>query len=117
VGGAILRRSAGFPRAAEEFCMLTLTAPAVEAIRTLTTAPGVAEKSGLRIWHSDHSGSLGLTVVAEPESGDQVLETEGIRVFLQSEAALMLRDKAMDAWEDESGFAFQIVVPDRILLD
>lgn len=97
--------------------MLTLTGPAVEAIRTLTTAPGRADTSGLRIWHSDTSGSLGLTVAAEPQSGDQIIETEGIRVFMQPEAATMLRNKAMDAYEDELGFAFQIVVPDRILLD
>ena len=97
--------------------MLTLTGPAVEAIRSLTTAPGRPETAGLRIWHSDASGSLGLSVAPGPQTGDQVLETEGVRVFMQAEAAAMLRNKAMDAWEDEVGYAFQIVVPDRILLD
>ena len=57
--------------------MLTLTGPAVEAIRSLTTAPGRPAGAGLRIWHSDSSGSLGLSVAAEPQQGDQVLETEG----------------------------------------
>ena len=36
---------------------------------------------------------------------------------MQAEAARLLKNKAMDAWEDEVGYAFQIVVPDRILLD
>jgi iron-sulfur cluster assembly protein len=91
--------------------LLTLTGPAVEVIRDLTTAPGMAEKSGLRIVHSDGSGSLTLTVEAEPEHGDEIVETAGVRVFLQGEVAEMLDGHCLDAVVDHRGVAFRVLVP------
>jgi iron-sulfur cluster assembly protein len=88
--------------------VLTLTAPAVEAIRNLTAQPGMQEESGLRITHEDTSGGLELSISAGPEDGDQVIETAGVRVFLQTTAVRMLEGKALDAHVNEEGVIFRI---------
>jgi iron-sulfur cluster assembly protein len=88
--------------------MLTLTGPAVEAIRSLTVKPGVPEKSGLRIAHQDTAGSLALSIAAEPEVDDEILEVDGIRVFLHAEAAAMLSNRTLSARVDDHGPVFRI---------
>ncbi|MFD0683249.1 Fe-S cluster assembly protein HesB [Actinomadura fibrosa] len=77
--------------------MLTLTGTAVEAIRILTTRPGVPEDSGLRIVHHDSAGGLELSITPGPDAGDQVIETDGVRVFLQTKVAAMLGGRALNA--------------------
>lgn len=97
--------------------MITLTGPAVDAIRTLTAQHGLPGDGGLRIWHSDTAGSISLAVAEGPQDGDQVIETDGVRVFLNTDAAAMLHGKELDAVQDEIGLGFQIQIPDRIILD
>jgi iron-sulfur cluster assembly protein len=77
--------------------MLSVTDPAVAAIRMLTSAPGVPGGSGLRIVHHDTAGGFELSIAAEPDAGDEVIETGGIRVFLQASAAAMLGGKELSA--------------------
>ena len=77
--------------------MLTLTDPAVEAIRILTTKPGLPASSGLRIVHGDTAGGIELFITHAPDSGDQVIETGGVRVFVQAEAVALLGGKALSA--------------------
>ena len=91
--------------------MLTLTSPAVEAIRTLTTQPGLPDNTGLRIapeGENTEGGSLALSLSAGPQTGDEVIETEGVLVFLQTDAAVMLDDKALDAQVDDEGVMFRL---------
>lgn len=88
--------------------MLTLTRPAVEAIRNLTSQPGLPEHTGLRIAHQDTAGAMVLSISPQPEAGDQIIETDGVRVFLQTDAAAMLDGKSLDAQVDRDGVVFQI---------
>jgi Fe-S cluster assembly iron-binding protein IscA len=88
--------------------VLTLTTPAIEAIRTLTAQPGLPEDTGLRIVHEDSAGSISLSISPEPLAGDEIIETAGVRVFLQDDAAAMLADKALDATIGDDGIVFQI---------
>jgi iron-sulfur cluster assembly protein len=91
--------------------VLTLTGPAVAAIRTLTSQPGLPDDTGLRIAPEDENGEAGaltLSVSPGPEAGDQVIEADGVRVFLQTEAAGMLADKSLDAQVDDDGVTFQL---------
>ncbi len=86
--------------------MLTLTNDAVSAIHTLTTRPDLPDQTGLRIASlagEDGSASFAVSVAAAPQPQDQVLEAEGARVFLDSEAAAALDEKALDAEVDEQG--------------
>jgi iron-sulfur cluster assembly protein len=77
--------------------VLTLTDPAVEAIRLLTTKPGLPATSGLRIVHGDTAGGLELFITPAPEGSDHVIETGGVRVFVQAEAVELLGGKALNA--------------------
>ncbi|HUK71435.1 MAG TPA: iron-sulfur cluster biosynthesis family protein [Streptosporangiaceae bacterium] len=89
--------------------MLTLTRPALEAIRTLTTQPGLPTETGLRIApDGGDGGSLTLAVSDGPQIGDEVIESEGVRVFVQSDAAVVLDDKSLDAEVDDQGVTFRL---------
>lgn len=88
--------------------MLTLTPPAVEAIRILTSKPGLPENSGLRIAHQDTAGSLELSISPGPDTGDEIIETEGVRVFLHKEIAGMFDDRSLSAEIAEDGVIFRI---------
>jgi iron-sulfur cluster assembly protein len=82
--------------------MLTLTDQAVDAIRNLTSRPGLAAETGLRIAPQD-GGAGGLSLSAGPEAGDQVIEEADVQVFVQSDASAALADQALDAEVNEDG--------------
>ncbi|RAY15659.1 Fe-S cluster assembly protein HesB [Actinomadura craniellae] len=85
--------------------MLTLTDGAVQVIRTVTTHPELPPQTGIRIATSgiDGSNALNLSVAPAPEAGDQVVEAEGARVYLEPGAAELLDDKTLDAEVDPQG--------------
>jgi iron-sulfur cluster assembly protein len=82
--------------------MLTLTESAAAVIRDITSQDAVPEGAGLRI-AADQSGALTLSMSPEPEQDDQVVDSAGARLFLDSEAAPMLDDKALDVAVDGQG--------------
>jgi iron-sulfur cluster assembly protein len=82
--------------------VLAISEDAATAIRGIVGASGVPEGAGLRITRemtTDDRGEprtdLRLSVVAAPEEGDEVLEEE--RVFVDPDAAGLLKDKLLDA--------------------
>jgi iron-sulfur cluster assembly protein len=84
--------------------MLTLTENAVKAIRSLTAHEGQAEDSGLRIVAGgDQASAFQLSLAPSPVPGDEVVESDGARVFVEPVAAGVLSDKALDAAVDEDG--------------
>jgi iron-sulfur cluster assembly protein len=88
----------------EEFGMLTLTDEAVAAIRNLTSRPGLSEDAGLRIAPANgDSGGLTLSLTDGPQAGDRVIDEADVHVFVQSDAAAVLEDKALDAQVSEDG--------------
>jgi iron-sulfur cluster assembly protein len=88
----------------EEQMMLTLTDSAVTAIRNLTAQPELPDETGLRIMSQDQGGpAFQVTLAETPADGDQVIETEGARVFLEPGAAVALDDKSLDAQVDDEG--------------
>jgi iron-sulfur cluster assembly protein len=94
--------------------MLTLTEQATSAVKTITAQfPDVAE-GGVRIQGSGSPESqFQLSVVPGPEPADAVVENEGARVFLDSEAAIVLDDRVLDAQPDgQGGVQFAITVRD-----
>ena len=84
--------------------MLTLTSGAVQVIRSVTADPELPPQTGIRI-ESGVNGSeaLRLSVAPAPEAGDQVVEEEGARVYLESTVATLLDDKLLDAQVDPQG--------------
>jgi iron-sulfur cluster assembly protein len=90
--------------------MLKLTDNAVTAIRALTSQPEQAPDTGLRIiGQGEGVPPFQLALAETPAEGDQVIETNGARVFLADETAAALADKALDAEvDDEGGVAFSV---------
>jgi iron-sulfur cluster assembly protein len=83
--------------------VLALTPNAAEAVDSIVSQPGLPENAGLRISMDrveDDSGNprtdLHLSVVEEPESGDELLE--GFQIYVESgSTAEFLEDKLLDA--------------------
>ncbi|MBW8484035.1 Fe-S cluster assembly protein HesB [Actinomadura parmotrematis] len=84
--------------------MLTLTSGAVQVIRSVTADPELPPETGIRI-ESGVNGSeaLRLSVAPAPEAGDQVVEEEGARVYLEPTVATLLDDKELDAQVEPTG--------------
>lgn len=89
--------------------MLTLTETAAKVIRNLSTQPESADK-GIRISsQGEDASSLMLSVAEGPESSDQVVESEGAKVYLDPVAATVLDDKSLDAdIDDQGGISFHV---------
>lgn len=83
--------------------MLTLTETASSEIRNIIADPQVPDGCGLRIANDPAAGGLTLTLATAPAEDDKVLDEDGARVFLESQAAVMLDDKALDAATDTDG--------------
>lgn len=90
--------------------MLTLTENAVQAIRSLTAQPDSQADAGLRIMAGESDvAPLQLSLAPNPMAGDEVVETEGARVFMEPAAAEVLSDKALDAEiGDDGGVSFNV---------
>ena len=89
--------------------MLVLTEAAAEVVKSVTPAPQ-ATSGGLRIASStpapaESPDALRVTTAAGPGDDDQVIETAGARVFLDSQVTVYLDDKILDAQVDEQGKA------------
>ena len=82
--------------------MLDLTENATSMIRTIAERPELPEDAGLRVAGAG-GGQLTVAAVGGPEDGDQIVEKEGARVFLDPQAAMVLDDKVLDAQVGEGG--------------
>ena len=84
--------------------MLTLTENASTVVKTIVEQSETDQRAGLRI-SQDAVDSPALHVIATeaPQPGDQVLEEDGARVFLEETAAETLEDKVLDARVDDNG--------------
>ncbi|MET8909126.1 MULTISPECIES: iron-sulfur cluster biosynthesis family protein [Micromonospora] len=83
--------------------MLTMTDNAVLVIRDLANQQDVAEAGGLRIAADTDAGSLSIELVEQPTQGDQVIDDQGARIFLDADAAELLNDTSVDATVDDEG--------------
>lgn len=83
--------------------MLAVTENATDVIRQLTDRPEMPDSAGLRIASSEQAENLTVSPADNPEEGDQVVENEGARVFLEAEVAMMLDDKILDARVNDAG--------------
>jgi len=84
--------------------LLTLTAHAQTAVRTLTQDPKAPESAGLRITPGNEG--LELMLVAEPVPGDALIDEGGARVFVEPQAAQLLDEQTLDAQVDDGTVSF-----------
>jgi Fe-S cluster assembly iron-binding protein IscA len=84
--------------------MVILTDQAAAAIKALTDQPEVPPDAGLRIAAEEGSGDrLAMQLMTGPNAGDEVVESQGAKLFLDPVAAVVLDGKALDAQSDGSG--------------
>jgi iron-sulfur cluster assembly protein len=87
--------------------MLVLTEAAAEVVKSVTSTPEAPAGAGLRIVSAaqgpDEPGLLKISAVDGPAEQDQIVEGNGALVFLESEAAIVLDNKVLDARVDEQG--------------
>lgn len=84
--------------------MLTLTENASNVVKTIATQQLGNPEGGLRIsTHEGDSESFAITPVPEGEPGDQVVENDGAKVFVDEPASIALDDKVLDAQVDPEG--------------
>jgi Fe-S cluster assembly iron-binding protein IscA len=91
--------------------MLELTESAKEMVRDMVSTGDAPAGSGLRITaaHDQDGGpALAIDLAAEPAEGDQVLDEDGTRVFLEPEAAALLDDKVLDAERHDDHYHFSL---------
>lgn len=83
--------------------MLALTTDATNAIERILTAPGVPSGAGIRIMPApgasdpNPANELQVAVAEEPGDGDEVIEDQGARVFVEDSVSSYLADKELDA--------------------
>lgn len=82
--------------------MLTMTDNAADVVQKIVEQTVAEEQAGLRI-SQEADESLALTPAAASEPGDQVVEENGARVFLDEGAAAALDDKVLDAKVEADG--------------
>jgi iron-sulfur cluster assembly protein len=100
------RAEHGKLRQKELLTVLTLTDSAVQVIRTVTSQPELSPETGLRIAtqsEPEQAGTLALAVAEGPQAGDEVVEEQGARVYLEPDAASILDEMTLDASVDEQG--------------
>ncbi|MBV9380439.1 MAG: Fe-S cluster assembly protein HesB [Streptosporangiaceae bacterium] len=87
--------------------MLVMTEAAAEVVKSVTSGPDAPAGAGLRIVSASQGpnqpGLLKVSAVEGPAEDDQIIEGNGALVFLESEAAVVLNDKVLDARVDEQG--------------
>ena len=90
--------------------MLALTESAVQAVKRIVwSSEEVPETSGLRMIavRTGMDTNFRYSVVPLPGEDDEVIEEQGVRVFLEPEAASLLDDKVLDASVKQDRIAFE----------
>jgi Fe-S cluster assembly iron-binding protein IscA len=77
--------------------VLALTDHAIAAIRELTGHRDVAEDGGVRIAADRTRGSLRVSLEPQPRDGDEVFDADDARLFMTSDVARLLDNRALDA--------------------
>jgi len=91
--------------------LLALTDNAVQAVtHIVASSEADAGTGGLRLAaaRTGDETNLELSIVSVPAEDDEVIEEQGVRVFLEQEAAALLDDKVLDAGIEQNRVAFTI---------
>ena len=90
--------------------MLVLTDAAAQVVKSVTSAPEAPARAGLRIVSTaggpGEPGLLKVSAADGPDEHDQIIEGNGALVFLETQAAVALDNKVLDAGVDEQGQPF-----------
>lgn len=97
--------------------MLTLTENAVTVIKTLAARTDDPSTGGVRIRsEAERDSQFAVDLATEPESGDEVVEERGARVFLDQTAGSRMARKQLDALIDGGSVRFEVRDQERPVL-
>lgn len=83
--------------------MLSITRQARSVIRRVTAHPLLAPTSGLRVFRPGQPGPMQVRAVKRPSPGDDVVEHDGGRLYLDPDAAHHVAGQELDAESDQNG--------------
>lgn len=92
--------------------MLTLTENASTIVKTIVDQNLPTEDAGLRFSQLDgEQAALTVAAAEQAEPGDEVIEQNGAKVFLDETAAVALGDQILDAAVDDTGSVQFSILP------
>jgi Fe-S cluster assembly iron-binding protein IscA len=92
--------------------VLTLTENASTIVKTLVQQNLPTEDAGIRFsGEASGSGALTVSTAEGAQPGDQVVESDGAKVYLDETAAVALNDQVLDATVDEAGSVQFAIAP------
>jgi Fe-S cluster assembly iron-binding protein IscA len=101
--------------------VLELSSDAARAIERLLSDSAVPDGAGIRIESvsstrsitgaRSEGGALRMVIAAEPPSGDELVEQEGTRLFIEPHVSPFLDDKLLDITTD--GVAVEFVLAEQ----
>ena len=89
---------------------MRLTDDAVTAVKDMVASAGELPSAGVRIAveRGTQEVAVQFVVESEPAEHDKIIETNGARVFLEPEAAVLLENKLLDAAEVGARASFRL---------
>jgi Fe-S cluster assembly iron-binding protein IscA len=94
-------------RLSEREPVLTLTDNASNIVKAIVEQNGGSHDAGLRFSaepaEGAQAGALAVTTVDAAQPGDQVVDKDGAKVYLEETAAVALGDQVLDASVDQAG--------------
>lgn len=96
--------------------MMTITADAVEQLKGFLTEQG-SPAAGLRVFVSPGGCSglqYGMTIEEQAEDGDEIIETEGVRLLVDNFSAMYLQGAEVDYVNSLMGGGFTVHNPNAV---
>ena len=93
--------------------MITVTGSAVKHLRTMLAERPDTRDAGLRLF-VENGGCSGMSYGMEfgqGQAGDELVEQDGVRVFVDKESAAHLRGSVIDYYDGLTGTGFRIRNP------
>ena len=93
--------------------MITVTGSAVKHLRTMLADRPDADRAGLRLY-VENGGCSGMSYgmeFGEAHAGDETVEQEGVRVFVDQESSAYLHGSIIDYYDGLTGTGFRIQNP------
>lgn len=88
--------------------MLRLTDNAKAAITGITSQSGLPDTGGVRISLTPDAGQVEMSLSPQPERGDEVIDDDGVRVFVEEAASPLLAEHLLDAETGPEGLGFAL---------
>ncbi|MFC6006201.1 hypothetical protein ACFQDO_03570 [Angustibacter luteus] len=86
-----------------------MTDQAVDVVRGLTQTPEAPEHAGLRLAPGENG--LELSVVDGGVPGDDVIDADGVQVYLEQQASALLDEQTLDANVNDGQVSFFLAAP------